>query len=165
MKLSHADDVAIQVRSAELLYKVSCRQRGCGPIPELQKQLQQSAEESKHLVKVVLKGPSVDDASLQSVLDLLAGYNPVRALHCWGTSISDQVSSAAHARHCHPLHTAVCSMWCPLCITTPQLLDHPWYRSSTAAQQRTMPAHHCSSMTCKPPPPHCCRAWRPWPTT
>jgi hypothetical protein len=102
--------VAIQVRSAELLYKVSCRQRGCGPFPELQKQLQQCAEESKHLVKVVLKGPSVDDASLQSVLDLLAGYNPVRALHCWGTSISDKVSSAGHAGTAMPSIPDLCSI-------------------------------------------------------
>ncbi len=89
--------MATQIRSAELLYKVACRQRGLGPIPELQKQLQQCAEEGKQLTTVVLKGPSVDNAALQSVLDVLAGYGSVRSLHCWGTSISDQVSSAAFA--------------------------------------------------------------------
>ena len=98
-----AGDVALQLRAAEVIYRAACKQRGISPDAELQRQLQRCAEEGKHLGSIALHGPGASDYALCCILDVLAGYPGVRALHLWRSSVGDQASERLLRAACTPL--------------------------------------------------------------
>jgi hypothetical protein len=142
-RASPAGDVSIQLRAAAAIYKASCKQSGAAPQAHLLQQLQECADAGMALAKIVLRG--VDDAALQSVLEILSGYAGVRALHCWECSISDQAGCSG-AGSCCARASAACAqlLTCVVAVGDAGASSFP--------------------LTCDPWRLHR-RAWKPSPTT